>query len=61
MAVSDLLRPARYTDAATQRRRAVICATCPNKTILNRCKKCGCFVALKTKLKTEKCPEGKWV
>lgn len=60
MPVSDLLRPSRYVDDATKKRRAAICATCPHKTALNRCKKCGCFIALKTKLNTEKCPVGKW-
>ena len=26
----------------------------------NRCKKCGCFMAVKTYLKAERCPVGKW-
>jgi len=26
----------------------------------NRCKKCGCYMEIKTKLKVEKCPERKW-
>jgi hypothetical protein len=25
-----------------------------------RCRKCGCFMAVKTYLKAEKCPIGKW-
>jgi uncharacterized paraquat-inducible protein A len=25
-----------------------------------RCTKCGCFMAVKTYLKAEKCPVGKW-
>ena len=25
-----------------------------------RCSKCGCFMAIKTYLKAEKCPTGKW-
>lgn len=58
--ITDLLRPKRYTDQATQQRRAAICATCPNLSALRRCKKCGCFVDLKTRLSTEKCPVGKW-
>lgn len=38
-----------------------ICKTCDffnaNQT---RCNKCGCFMAIKTYLKAEKCPLGKW-
>ena len=26
----------------------------------NRCRKCGCFMAVKTYLKAERCPIGKW-
>jgi hypothetical protein len=26
----------------------------------NRCAECGCFIALKAGLKSEKCPKGKW-
>ena len=26
----------------------------------NRCSECGCFIALKAGLQTEKCPKGKW-
>ena len=26
----------------------------------NRCSKCGCFLSLKAKMKTQKCPIGKW-
>jgi hypothetical protein len=38
-----------------------ICKTCPEliKTT-NQCKKCGCFMTVKTKLEQAKCPLGKW-
>ena len=28
--------------------------------VAERCSKCGCYMALKTYLKAEKCPVGKW-
>ena len=41
--------------------RLSICSTCEfyNQT-QSRCTKCGCFMAVKTYLKAEKCPVGKW-
>jgi hypothetical protein len=41
--------------------RLVICNTCPffNKRLM-KCKKCGCFMKLKTTLKQASCPIGKW-
>lgn len=38
-----------------------ICATCEfYKPRTNQCKKCGCFMKLKTHLEHAKCPERKW-
>ncbi len=38
-----------------------ICRACPELlTLTNQCKKCGCFMAAKTKLENAKCPLGKW-
>jgi hypothetical protein len=38
-----------------------LCLTCPELiNITKQCKKCGCFMAEKTKLKYAKCPIGKW-
>lgn len=38
-----------------------ICSTCPELLkITKQCKKCGCFMALKTKLENATCPMGKW-
>lgn len=39
--------------------RRSICDGCEFKSSL-RCKLCGCFIAAKTKLATEKCPKEKW-
>lgn len=42
-------------------RRLSICNGCEYfDQIQKRCKKCGCFMAVKTYLKAEKCPLGKW-
>lgn len=38
-----------------------ICLSCPYLIDLTKqCKKCGCFMSEKTKLKYAKCPENKW-
>ena len=38
-----------------------ICKGCEHFIQLtSQCKKCGCFMALKTKLEEAFCPEGKW-
>ena len=38
-----------------------ICKACPELIqITKQCKKCGCFMVLKTKLKDAVCPLGKW-
>jgi Family of unknown function (DUF6171) len=52
--------PLRLDDsAATQRLN--ICRGCEFfNGAEQRCTKCGCFMAVKTYLKAEKCPVGKW-
>lgn len=41
--------------------RLSVCRTCEfYRPKTNQCKKCGCFMKLKTSLKTAKCPIGKW-
>jgi hypothetical protein len=41
--------------------RMAICATCPFLiSATKQCKKCGCFMHLKTKLADATCPIGKW-
>jgi hypothetical protein len=42
-------------------RRFAICQSCPELIKLTgQCKKCGCFMAAKTKLEKATCPIGKW-
>jgi tetratricopeptide (TPR) repeat protein len=45
--------------AETRRRRLQTCAACPHHTGL-RCKVCGCFTDIKSRLPHEECPIGKW-
>ena len=40
--------------------RLKICGTCPHFWKRKICKKCGCVMPLKVKIKKAKCPEGKW-
>lgn len=41
--------------------RLAVCNTCPwFAKNLKRCRKCGCFMRLKTTLVQAKCPEGHW-
>jgi hypothetical protein len=58
----DLINP--YTKKVTdelQEKRYSICKSCPELIKLTKqCKKCGCFMELKTKLKAATCPMGKW-
>jgi hypothetical protein len=58
----DLLNPnTEYIDRETAEQRYDICKSCPELFDLTKqCKKCGCFMALKTKLKEASCPIGKW-
>lgn len=42
-------------------KRFSICKSCPELIKLTKqCKKCSCFMELKTKLESAKCPIGKW-
>ena len=43
------------------KQRLDMCLSCPELIQLTvQCKKCGCFMAAKTKLESAKCPIGKW-
>lgn len=58
----DLLNPmTKPADKKLSKLRLEICLGCPEliKTT-KQCKKCGCFMTLKTKLEIAKCPIGKW-
>lgn len=58
----DIINPT--TDWATSEvseERLSICKSCPELIKLTtQCKKCGCFMKLKTKLSEATCPLGKW-
>lgn len=58
----DLLNPG--MERATEKlasERFDICKSCPELIkITKQCKKCGCFMALKTQLQVATCPLGKW-
>lgn len=58
----DLLNPkTRKIDESHADGRMEICKACPELIpVVNQCKKCGCFMELKTKLEAAKCPLGKW-
>lgn len=60
MPITDLFHKKRYADEATRQQRLKVCLTCPRLSKLKRCLECGCFVNLKTRLTTEKCPLVKW-
>ena len=58
----DLLNPmTKNANQEVQSTRMKICLSCPEliKTT-KQCKKCGCFMNVKTKLDVAKCPIGKW-
>lgn len=49
------------TTTDIQKNRLDICMSCPELiSITNQCKKCGCIMPLKVKLKEAVCPLGKW-
>jgi hypothetical protein len=50
-----------YAEESVSKERYSICSSCPEFIkSTKQCKKCGCFMALKTKLKDAECPIGKW-
>ena len=55
----DLLDPRNYDEKQTSIARYEVCKACERFASL-RCKECGCFMAMKTKLKHASCPLGKW-
>lgn len=58
----DALNPS--TKLATEelsKERYSICQSCENFfNLTKQCKKCGCFMNVKTTLEAAKCPIGKW-
>jgi hypothetical protein len=56
-----LLDKENYVEENVAEERFFTCKSCPELIKLTtQCKKCGCFMAAKTKLKQATCPIGKW-
>lgn len=50
-----------FVEETISKTRFDICTSCEFLTkTTNSCKKCGCFMIVKTKLKNARCPIGKW-
>jgi len=58
--ISDRFKNILIYDDSIISKRWDICKGCPELTDLNRCKQCGCFMKVKTRIATSKCPIGKW-
>lgn len=58
----DLLNPnTKPAEESVSNARYEICLKCPELiSMTKQCKKCGCFMSLKTKIEGAKCPLGKW-
>lgn len=58
----DVVNPnVEKADEETAKSRYDMCLACPELIQLTKqCKKCGCLMPLKTKLKAATCPLGKW-
>jgi hypothetical protein len=58
----DLVNPnTEWAEESLSNERYSICKSCPELIKLTKqCKKCGCFMAAKTKLQLATCPLGKW-
>jgi hypothetical protein len=58
----DLLNPmTKRALESESEKRLNICKSCPELiSLTTQCKKCGCFMSLKTKIESSKCPIGKW-
>jgi len=58
----DLLNPnTKKVDDSIASKRFEVCSECIFLTrITNQCKKCGCFMHVKTKIEKARCPIGKW-
>lgn len=58
----DLFNPMQpRSDDELVKQRLEICKACPflDKRLV-KCRKCGCFMKLKSTLRQATCPEGKW-
>ena len=69
MSIIDLANPEKYITGAQRRKRLEKCQPCSDRLEwskgndlhkLSQCPHCLCVIALKSWLKTEDCPKGKW-
>ena len=58
----DVVNPeTEWAEEIVSQERYSICNSCPELVKLTKqCKKCGCFMSVKTRLKNASCPIGKW-
>ncbi len=50
-----------FVESSMQSNRLAICNSCPEFIkSTSQCRKCGCFMSAKTRLKMASCPIGKW-
>lgn len=50
-----------FVEQTVQSKRLSICNSCPEFIkSTSQCRKCGCFMSAKTRLKMASCPIGKW-
>jgi hypothetical protein len=58
----DMLNPkTKKIDEIDAEKRYSLCLECPELINLTKqCKQCGCFMVVKTKVESAKCPLGKW-
>ena len=58
----DILNPGtEYVNEQESTDRYAICEECPELIgATKQCRKCGCFMKIKVKLKNAECPIGKW-
>lgn len=47
-------------DKETRKKRIKVCESCDQFTKCKFCKSCGCYMPLKTYLKSATCPKNKW-
>lgn len=59
---TDIINPnTEWVDDSLFNERYSICKACPELIKLTKqCKKCGCFMTIKSKMKLASCPLGKW-
>ena len=58
----DVVNPnTKWVDEKISKQRSDICKSCPELIkSTTQCKKCGCFMKVKTKMEKATCPIGKW-